>query len=75
MSHVGARAQYLLTFAIVLFAVSSIIYNDYPGENALTVFTDSHTARHVLRILMVILVFLGASAPGATQCYSFSIPR
>lgn len=74
VSHVGEWAQYLLTAAIVLFAFSSIIYNDYLGENALTVFTDSHVARHVLRILIVLLVFLGCSAPGATSVFFFSDP-
>ncbi|MDX1556042.1 MAG: alanine/glycine:cation symporter family protein [Xanthomonadales bacterium] len=74
VSHVGAWSQYFLTFAILLFAFSSIIYNYYLGENALTVFTQSETARHVLRILIVILVFLGASAPGATSVFFFSDP-
>lgn len=74
VSHVGEWSQYFLTFAILLFAFSSIIYNYYLGENALTVFTESHTARHVLRILIVILVFVGASAPGATSVFFFSDP-
>jgi AGCS family alanine or glycine:cation symporter len=74
VSHVGEWSKYFLTFAILLFAFSSIIYNYYLGENALTVFTESHTARHVLRILIVILVFIGASAPGATSVFFFSDP-
>ena len=74
VSHVGEWSQYFLTFAILLFAFSSIIYNYYLGENALTVFTQSHTARHVLRILIILLVFLGASAPGATAVFFFSDP-
>jgi AGCS family alanine or glycine:cation symporter len=73
-SHVGEWSRYFLTAAILLFAFSSIIYNYYLGENALTVFTDSHMARHVLRILIVLLVFLGASAPGATAVFFFSDP-
>jgi len=59
---------------IVLFAFSSIIYNYYLGENALTVFTDTNLSRHILRILIVILVFVGASAPGATAVFFFSDP-
>ena len=74
VSHVGEWSQYFLTFAILLFAFSSIIYNYYLGENALTVFTDTEMSRHILRILIVILVFLGASAPGATSVFFFSDP-
>jgi len=73
-SHLGVWAQYVLTIAIILFAYSSIIYNYYLGENALTVFTESHAARHVFRIIVVILVFVGASAPGATAVFFFSDP-
>ena len=74
VSHVGGWSQYFLTAAILLFAFSSIIYNYYLGENALTVFTESSMSRHVLRILIVLLVFLGASAPGATAVFFFSDP-
>ncbi|WP_282609807.1 sodium:alanine symporter family protein [Pelagibius sp. Alg239-R121] len=74
VSHVGEWSQYFLTIAILLFAFSSIIYNYYLGENALTVFTESHIARHVLRLLIVGLVFLGSSAPGATAVFFFSDP-
>jgi len=73
-NHVGGWAEYYLTFAILLFAFSSIIYNYYLGENALSVFTESHLWRHILRIAIVILVFLGASAPGATAVFFFSDP-
>ena len=74
VSHVGEWSTYFLTVAIILFAFSSILYNYYLGENALTVFTESHAARHILRILIVILVFVGASAPGATSIFFFSDP-
>ncbi len=74
VSHVGAWSQYFLSVAILLFAFSSIIYNYYLGENALTVFTESELSRHVLRILVVGLVFLGSSAPGATSVFFFSDP-
>ena len=40
VSHVGGWGQYFLSAAILLFAFSSIIYNYYLGENALTVFTE-----------------------------------
>ncbi|MCG8545374.1 MAG: alanine:cation symporter family protein [Alphaproteobacteria bacterium] len=74
VSHVGEWAQYFLTAAILLFAFSSIIYNYYLGENALTVFTQSHTARHILRALIILLVFAGSYAPGATAVFFFSDP-
>ena len=74
VSHVGAWSQYFLTAAILLFAFSSIIYNYYLGENALSVLTDTELSRHILRILIVILVFLGSSAPGATAVFFFSDP-
>jgi AGCS family alanine or glycine:cation symporter len=74
VSHLGEWSQYFLTLAILLFAFSSIIYNYYLGENALTVFTKSSLSRHILRISIVILVFLGASAPGATAVFFFSDP-
>lgn len=74
VSHVGVWSQYFLSIAITLFAFSSVIYNYYLGENALTVFTESETYRHVLRILIIGVVFLGAAAPGATAVFFFSDP-
>ena len=74
VSHVGEWSQYFLTAAILLFAFSSIIYNYYLGENALSVFTNSPVSRHVLRIAIIGLVFLGSSAPGATAVFFFSDP-
>ena len=72
--HFGAWSQYFLTFAIILFAFSSIIYNYYLGENALSVFTDSNASLHVLRILVIGLIFLGCWAEGATSVFFFSDP-
>ncbi|WP_425090258.1 alanine/glycine:cation symporter family protein [Tropicimonas sp. S265A] len=74
VSHVGAWAQYFLTFAILLFAFSSIMYNYYLGENALTFMTENPNALHVLRAAIIGIVFLGAVAPGATAVFSFSDP-
>jgi AGCS family alanine or glycine:cation symporter len=74
VSHMGAWSQYFLTVAILLFAFSSIIYNYYLGENALTVFVDSDLSRHILRLSIVLLVFIGSSAPGATSVFFFSDP-
>jgi alanine or glycine:cation symporter, AGCS family len=74
VSHVGAWSQYYLTFAILLFAFSSIMYNYYLGETALSELTKQPMSVHILRIAIVGVVFLGASAPGATAVFFFSDP-
>lgn len=74
VSHVGEWAQYFLTFAILLFTFSSIMYNYYLGENALAVMTTNPVSVHVLRIAVMAIVFLGATAPGATAVFFFSDP-
>ena len=74
VSQVGSWSQYFLTFAILLFAFSSIIYNYYLGETALKVMTSQAGALHVLRLSIVAVVFLGATAPGATAVFFFSDP-
>lgn len=74
VSHLGDWSQYYLTFAILLFAFSSIIYNYYLGEVALGVMTNHPASLHLLRIAIVGVVFLGATAPGATAVFFFSDP-
>ena len=74
VSHLGEWVKYFLTAAILLFAFSSIIYNYYLGENAMTVLSGSPTAILVLRIAIIGIVFLGATAPGATAVFFFSDP-
>ena len=73
-SHLGGWTEYFLTLAILLFAFSSIIYNYYLGENALSFLTDNPMAIQVLRVLVIALVFLGATAPAATSVFFFSDP-
>ena len=73
-SHLGGWTQYFLTLAIFLFSFSSIIYNYYLGENALTFLTDKPFAVIILRIAVVGVLFLGAVAPGATAVFFFSDP-
>ncbi len=73
-SHFGAWASYFLSFAVLLFAFSSIIYNYYLGETALAVFTEGRMAQMLLRLAVIALVFLGASAEGATSVFFFSDP-
>jgi AGCS family alanine or glycine:cation symporter len=74
VSHLGAWAQYFLTGAILLFAFSSIIYNYYLGENALTVLSKNPLSLVILRVAIMGIVFLGAVAPGATAVFFFSDP-
>ncbi len=74
VQHLGAWSQYFLTGAVLLFAFSSIIYNYYLGETALSVLTNSRAWLIVLRLAIPVLVFLGASAPGATEVFFFSDP-
>lgn len=74
VSHLGGWTSYFLTLAILLFAFSSIIYNYYLGENALTSMTGNTSAIQVLRVLVMGVVFLGATAPGATAVFFFSDP-
>jgi len=63
-----------LTFAILLFAFSSIIYNYYLGENALTFLTKNPLAVLALRISVIAVLFVGSVAPGATAIFFFSDP-
>ncbi|NIZ14304.1 sodium:alanine symporter family protein [Phaeobacter sp. HF9A] len=74
VSHLGAWTQYFMTFAILLFAFSSVIYNYYLGENAISVLTKSPFATVALRLVVVGIVFLGAVAPNATSVFFFSDP-
>ncbi len=74
VSHLGAWASYFLTGAILLFAFSSIIYNYYLGENALTVLTKHPMSLTVFRVAIMGIVFLGSVAPGATSIFFFSDP-
>jgi AGCS family alanine or glycine:cation symporter len=74
VSHLGSWAQYYLTFAVFLFAFSSIIYNYYLGETALAELTKNTMAVHALRLAVALIVLLGASAPGATSVFFFSDP-
>ncbi len=74
VSHLGSWAQYFLSIMILLFAFSSIIYNYYLGENALTVITKNTAAIPILRVVIIGIVFLGATAPNATAVFFFADP-
>lgn len=72
--HFGSWAGYLLTFLLFLFSLSSIIYNYYLGETAMTELSQSKSAILVLRVMVVACVMIGAAAPGATSVFFFSDP-
>ena len=74
VSHLGDWTQYFLTFAVLLFAFSSIIYNYYLGENAISVMTKNPAAIMGFKFVLMAIVFLGAAAPGATAVFFFSDP-
>ncbi len=74
VSHLGSWTQYYLTFAILLFSFSSVIYNYYLGENALTFMSKSKLSVHILRVAVIAMVFIGAVAPAATSVFFFSDP-
>ncbi len=74
VSHLGSWAHYFLSIMILLFAFSSIIYNYYLGENALTVITKKPAAITILRVVIIGIVFLGATAPNATAVFFFADP-
>ena len=57
-----------------MFAFSSIIYNYYLGENALSFMTPSPQALLGFKFVLMAIVFLGAVAPGATAVFFFSDP-
>jgi len=70
----GGWTSYFLTIAVLLFAFSSIIYNYYLGENALSFMSDNPTVLLGFKIALMAIVFLGAVAPGATAIFFFSDP-
>lgn len=74
VAHLGGWAEYFLTLIILLFAFSSIIYNYYLGENALTVMTENPLAVYGLRAIVIAIIFVGAAAPAATSVFFFSDP-
>ena len=74
VSALGEWTQYFMTLAILLFAFSSVIYNYYLGENAITVLTKAPVATIVLKLVVVAIVFVGAVAPNATSVFFFSDP-
>lgn len=70
----GGWTSYVLTFSILLFSFSSIMYNYYLGETALRELTSRTIATHILRWAVIAIVLIGAVAPGATAVFFFSDP-
>lgn len=74
VSHLGSWTQYFLTFAILLFTFSSVLYSFYMGENAMSNLTSNRFAIPTLRIAILCVIFTGGIAPGATAVFFFSDP-
>ena len=74
VDHLGSWTQHFLTIAVLLFAFSSIIYNYYLGENALSFMTPAPSALLIFKFALMAIVFVGAVAPGATAIFFFSDP-
>ncbi|MBE2896322.1 alanine:cation symporter family protein [Pasteurellaceae bacterium HPA106] len=75
--HLGDWSKYLLTFAILLFSFSSIIYNYYLGENALSFLFFGKQEKlpiFLLRLAVIAILFIGATAKGATDVFFFADP-
>lgn len=75
-SELGNWSQYLLTIAILLFALSSIMYNYYMGENAIQFLVKNNVkqATFILRLVVIAVLFIGAAAPAATTVFFFADP-
>lgn len=72
--HLGDWTKHFLTIVILLFSFSSVIYNYYLGETAISFLTNNKIAIQVLRVSIIGILFLGAMAPGATAVFFFSDP-
>jgi AGCS family alanine or glycine:cation symporter len=75
-TQLGNWAQYILTISLLLFTLSSIMYNYYMGENAINFLIKKNIkkATLVLRIVVMAILFLGAVAPAATTVFFFADP-
>lgn len=75
-SELGEWSQYVLTISLLLFALSSIMYNYYMGENAINFLVKDNikTATFILRVVVVAILFVGAVAPTATEVFFFADP-
>ena len=73
-SHVGPWGEVLVSLALVMFAVSSIAYNCYLGENSIAYFADGHYRRFAIngfRVAVMVLI-AWASVQDLGTVFSFS---
>lgn len=59
-SVVGEWGRVFITIALLLFVFTTLIYNYYLGENALSFFSQKRSPVIVYRVLVVVLVFWGS---------------
>ncbi len=76
VSHFGVWVSYILSFSILLFSFSSVIYNYYMGENGLSFLFGDKAKKWIVGLKLVVIgvLFMGAIAPGATAVFFFSDP-
>lgn len=76
VAQLGGWSQYILTVSILLFALSSIMYNYYMGENAVHFLVGKNSKLPILllRLTVIAILFLGAAAPAATAVFFFADP-
>ncbi len=75
-NQLGDWSQYVLTISLLLFALSSIMYNYYMGENAINFLVKQNIkpATFILRLVVIAILFIGAVAPTATTVFFFADP-
>lgn len=59
-SHVGSFGGFFLTVAVFLFAYSSVIGNYYYGQSNVEYLTKNKVVMFIFRLIVVLMVFLGA---------------
>ncbi len=76
VAQLGDWSQYVLTLSILLFALSSIMYNYYMGENAVHFLTGKKCKPYIfaLRLTVIGMLLLGAVAPNAMSVFFFADP-
>lgn len=61
IEHIGPLGGYYVTFALLLFGFSSMLYNYYLAENSLNFFTKGNTvAFNIFRAIVVALIIWGS---------------
>lgn len=75
-AQLGDWSQNILTVSILLFALSSIMYNYYMGENAVHFLTGKNSKMPILalRVVVMAILFWGAAQESASDVFFFADP-